>query len=106
MRSFNSSGSILENSTIKHGGTTFKKTLGAINVLENIDISILDSVIRENQCAFLTFPLPEKEDSAISNYCNNIETKLNILKSENNFCSNMYDTYPLCYFESNPACNT
>ena len=52
----------------------------------------------------LLTPLPEKNPTSITTYCNLIETELNKLKTENTFCSNVYDAYPLCYFIPNPEC--
>ena len=102
---FYSSGSILSNTIIKYGGTTFMGSVGAINIGEDVDILISDSTIRQNRCAFLLIPLPEESPTTTTAYCDSIKIKLDQLKTENTFCSNTHDTYPLCYFTPDPECN-
>jgi hypothetical protein len=87
---FHSSGSVLENTTIKYGGMIFgdmQIRFGAIT-LENEDIEIIvkDSILEKNKYAFVILNNSD---------CGPIETIISLFRSENTvFRENEYDTHP------------
>lgn len=96
---FYSSGSILDNIAIRYGGSTFMLTIGAVAIEEDVDITIQNSVFKNNE-------LPITYEGA---NCTTTEQKINELKTNYNviFCDNIYDykVSPDCCVISSTKCS-
>jgi hypothetical protein len=85
---FYSSGSILDGTIIRYGGTTMLQTIGAIALEENVQIEIKNSLIKENRVA-ISFPGGTS--------CETINEVIDGFIAQNTaFENNYYNSYPEC----------
>ncbi len=93
------------NELIKKAKFFLKKYAGALSIKENVDISITNSIIKNNALGYLLFPFPDYDNDPHPTYCNKVKEDLNQLKEDNILCGNNHDTHSICSFITEPECN-
>ncbi len=94
-----SSNSILDYAVIRYGGSTFDKTIGAVALEKDVDITIQHSILEKNRLAI----------SYEGANCTTTEQKIDELKTGNDvvFCDNYYRylVSPECHLISSTKCS-
>ncbi|XOB42167.1 MAG: lamin tail domain-containing protein [Candidatus Nealsonbacteria bacterium] len=90
---------VLDEVIIRYGGLAFKQAIGAVEIGQDVDITIKNSIFKNNE-------LPITYEGA---NCTTTEQKINELKTNHNviFCDNVYDykVPPECSVISSTKCS-
>lgn len=99
LRSFSDSVLVLDGVIVRYGGLTFLENIGVVEIGQDVDATIQNSVIEKNELA-ITYE---------SANCTTTKQKIEQLETENNvvFCDNvyLYLVSPECYLISSTKCS-